>query len=208
MIIKNDPSHSVCASYTRMQDGTREEYHRCNELAKGFKAKLADRLLESVTALKRSYDGELVDRYVHSLQSATRAARDGQDEEMIVAALLHDIGDFHSPENHSEYAAAIIKPYVSASTHWVVLRHGLFQGYYYFHHFDMDRNKRDKFRGHPDYQRCIDFCGKYDQLAFDPNFDTMPLSEFEPMVRRVFAREPWGGHIKADEALSRAYAAE
>lgn len=205
MIIKNDPSHVVVAKYNTMAEGTREEYHACVELSKPFKSKLADRLLHAVTALKKSYPGEQVDRYVHSLQSATRAHRDGQDEEMVVAALLHDIGDMHCPENHAEYAASVIRPYVSPSTHWVILRHGLFQGYYYFHHFDMDRNARDKFRGHPDYERCADFCGKYDQTAFDPNFDTMPLEAFEPMVRRIFAREPWGGQTKADVALARAY---
>lgn len=206
MIIKNDPSHVVIAKYNTMDEGTREEYHACVELSKPFKSKLADRLLDAVTALKKSYPGEQVDRYVHSLQSATRAHRDGQDEEMVVAALLHDIGDMHCPENHAEFAASVIRPYVSPSTHWVILRHGLFQGYYYFHHFDLDRNARDKFRGHPDYERCADFCGKYDQMAFDPNFDTMPLSAFEPMVRRIFAREPWGGQTKMDEALARAYA--
>ena len=206
MIIKNDPSHVVIAKYNTMAEGTREEYHACVELSKPFKSKLADRLLDAVTALKNSYPGEQVDRYVHSLQSATRAHRDGQDEEMVVAALLHDIGDMHCPENHAEYAASVIRPYVSPSTHWVILRHGLFQGYYYFHHFDLDRNARDKFRGHPDYERCADFCGKYDQMAFDPNFDTTPLEAFEPMVRRIFAREPWGGQTKMDVALARAYA--
>jgi predicted HD phosphohydrolase len=206
MIIKNDPSHVVIAKYNTMDEGTREEYHACVELSKPFKSKLADRLLDAVTALKKSYPGEQVDRYVHSLQSATRAHRDGQDEEMVVAALLHDIGDMHCPENHAEFSASVLRPYVSPSTHWVILRHGLFQGYYYFHHFDLDRNARDKFRGHPDYERCADFCGKYDQMAFDPNFDTMPLSAFEPMVRRIFAREPWGGQTKMDVALARAYA--
>ena len=206
MIIKNDPSHVVIAKYNTMDEGTREEYHACVELSKPFKSKLADRLLDAVSALKKSYPGEQVDRYVHSLQSATRAHRDGQDEEMVVAALLHDIGDMHCPENHAEYAASVLRPYVSPSTHWVILRHGLFQGYYYFHHFDLDRNARDKFRGHPDYQRCADFCGKYDQMSFDPNYDTMPLEAFEPMVRRIFAREPWGGQTKMDVALARAYA--
>lgn len=206
MIIKNDPSHVVVTKYKTMAEGTREEYHQCVELSKPFKAKLADRLLDAVTVLKKSYPGEQVDRYVHSLQSATRAHRDGQDEEMVVAALLHDIGDMYCPENHAEYAASVLRPYVSPSTHWVILRHGLFQGYYYFHHFDLDRNARDKFRGHPDYQRCADFCAKYDQTSFDPNYDTMPLEAFEPMVRRVFAREPWGGQTKMDVALARAYA--
>ena len=208
MTVKNHPDHKVITKYLSMEQGTREEYHACVELSKPFKSKLPDRILAAVDALGQSYPGEQVDRRVHSLQSATRAYRDGQDEEMVVAALLHDIGDFHAPDNHSDYAASIIKPYVSPSTYWTILRHGLFQGYYYFHHFDMDRNARDKFKGHPDFQRCVDFCAKYDQNCFDPNYDTMPLSAFEPMVRRIFARAPWGGHMKADEALSRAYAAE
>jgi predicted HD phosphohydrolase len=184
------------ARYRRMEDGTKEEYLRVFELLKKFELGLADRVLSALQLLKSSYPGEMVSRYVHSLQTATRAHRDGREEEYVVAALLHDLGDMLASENHSEYAASILKPYVRPNTYWMIRQHGLFQGYYYFHHFGVDRNAREKHRGHPAYELCLDFCAKYDQMAFDPDYDTMPLEAFEPMVRRLFAREPWGAHAK------------
>ena len=192
----DDLETSYRARYRRMEDGTKEEYHRVFELLKKFELGLADRVLGMLESLKNSYPGEAVDRYVHSLQTATRAHRDGRDEEFVVAALLHDLGDMLATENHSEYAASIIKPYVRPHTYWMIRQHGLFQGYYYFHHFGVDRNAREKHRGHPAYELCLDFCAKYDQMAFDPDYDTMPIEAFAPMVRRLFAREPWGAHAK------------
>jgi predicted HD phosphohydrolase len=186
------------ASYRRMDQGTKDDYLLVFDCLKKFEQGLADRILAALTILKDSYPGEMVDRYVHSLQTATRAYRDGRDEEFVVAALLHDLGDMLASENHSEYAAAIIKPYVRPNTWWMIRQHGLFQGYFYFHHFGLDRNAREKHRGHPAFQLCIDFCDKYDQMAFDPDYDTMPMKAFEPMVRRLFAREPWGAHAKED----------
>ena len=127
----------------------------------------------------------------HSLQSATRAHRDGADEETVVAALLHDIGDLLAPHNHSELAAAVLRPYVSERTYWVVRQHGLFQSYYYAHHMGGDRNARDRYIDHPWYQDAVDFCHRWDQSSFDPEYESLPLEFFEPMVRRIFAREPF-----------------
>ena len=84
-----------------------------------------------MAGLTETLEGYQVSRLEHSLQSATKALRAGEDEEMIVAALLHDIGDELAPLNHSEYAAAVLKPYVSEKTHWIVKMHGLFQTFYY-----------------------------------------------------------------------------
>ena len=184
------------ARYRRMEDGTKEEYEGVFVLFKKFERGIADRILASLELLKNSYPGEMVNRYIHSLQTATRAHRDGRDEEYVVAALLHDLGDMLATQNHSEYAASILKPYVRPHTYWMIRQHGLFQGYYYFHHFGFDRSAREKFRGHPAYEMCLDFCAKYDQMAFDPGYDTMPIEAFAPMVRRLFAREPWGAHAK------------
>jgi len=186
------------ATYRSMDQGTKEEYDLVFGYLKEFQKKLPDRLLENLRTLKDSYYGEPVDRLVHSLQTATRAHRDGRDEEFVVAALLHDLGDMLASDNHSDYAAAIIKPYVRPNTYWMIRQHGLFQGYFYFHHFGLDRNARDKHRGHPAFELCVDFCDKYDQMAFDPDYDTMPIEAFEPMVRRLFAREAWGAHAKED----------
>ena len=107
-----------------------------------------------------------------------------------MAALLHDIGDLLAPHNHSEVAAAILKPYVSKRTYWVIKHHGLFQSYYYAHHSGGDRNAREKYRGHPYYEAASAFCHLWDQPSFDPNYDTLPLETFEPLVRRIFSRDP------------------
>jgi predicted HD phosphohydrolase len=174
-----------------MEDGTAEDYALEAELGKPFIAATADRVLAYLPLLRNSYETGQVDRYEHSLQAATRALRDSAEDELIVAALLHDIGDLLAPKNHAEFAAAVLEPYVSRTTHWIVKHHGIFQGYYYYHHYGMNRNERDKFRGHPAFKQTVDFCARWDQTSFDPGYDTLPLVEFEPIVRRVFARKPW-----------------
>ena len=178
-------------SFTSMAAGTREDYELLESLEAQFASSTADRVLEQLLGLAGSLAGYKVDRLEHSLQSATRAYRDGADEEMVVAALLHDIGDLLAPHNHSEMAAAVLRPYVSERTYWVVRQHGLFQSYYYAHHMGGDRNARDRYIDHPWYQDAVDFCHRWDQSSFDPEYDSLPLEFFEPMVRRVFAREPF-----------------
>jgi predicted HD phosphohydrolase len=194
----DDATMPTRAQYRTMAEGTKEEYDLVFRHFNTYERQLADRVLAQLKLLEHSYEGELIDRLAHSLQTATRAHRDGRDEEFVVAALIHDIGDLLGTMNHSDYAAAIIKPYVRPRTHWMIRQHGLFQGYFYFHHFGLDRNAREQHRGHPAFELCIDFCDKYDQTAFDPDYDTMPLASFEPMLRRLFAREPWGAHAKED----------
>jgi predicted HD phosphohydrolase len=174
-------------SFRQMKDGTFEDYQLLERLEQGFIAGQADRILAALEALDHSLDGYPVTRFVHSLQSATRAERDGADEDMIVGALLHDVGDLLAPCNHSEVAAAIIRPYVREQVTWIVANHGLFQAYYYAHHYGKNRNARERLREHPWYQATVDFCERWDQSSFDPGYDTLPLSHFEPMVRRVFA---------------------
>ena len=178
-------------SFTSMAAGTREDYELLERLEAQFASSTADRVLEQLKGLAGSLAGYKVDRLEHSLQSATRAYRDGAEEEMVVAALLHDIGDLLAPHNHSEMAAAVLRPYVSERTYWVVRQHGLFQSYYYAHHMGGDRNARDRYIDHPWYQDAVDFCHRWDQSSFDPKYDSLPLKFFEPMVRRVFAREPF-----------------
>ena len=179
-------------SYTRMDQGTAEDYELVGRMIEAHKqAHLADAVLGLLKAMEGPRLGLQIDRYQHSLQTATRARRDGADEEMQVVALLHDIGDVVAPDNHSELAAAVLRPYVSEENYWLVKHHGLFQGYYYFHLTGAgDRNARDRFKDHPAYQATVDFCERWDQTSFDPDYDTLPLAFFEPMVRRVFARPP------------------
>ena len=172
-------------SFTRMADGTAEEYAFLTPLFEKYRNGVSDRLLELLKAMKGDKLGYQVDRYTHSLQSATRAESDGADEETVVCALLHDLGDVIAPDNHSEVIASILRPYISEKNHWVLKHHGLFQGYYYFHHIGGDRNARERYKDHPFYQDCVDFCEKWDQTSFDPDYPTLPLEYFEPMVRKV-----------------------
>ena len=178
-------------SFTEMKKGTKEDYLLLDKNEKDFAKKTADRILKFLSSLTETLEGYQVSRLEQSLQSATRALHAGESEEMIVAALLHDIGDELAPMNHSEYAASILKPYVSEKTHWIVEKHGEFQAYYYAHHLGGNRNKRDKYKGHKYFDACVNFCEKYDQCSFDPNYESYPLEKFEPMVRNIFARKPY-----------------
>ncbi|MCR9097319.1 MAG: HD domain-containing protein [bacterium] len=180
-----EPTAEARASFHQMKHGTKEDW----QIIGGNHAKLcegtADRVLAHLRLLDGDYGGFAVDRLTHSLQTATLAIRDGRDDEYVVAALLHDIGDTLAPNNHPEVGAAILRPFVSPRVHWIVQHHGVFQGYYFWHHIGMDRDARDQFAGHEWYDDCAEFCELYDQAAFDPAGETMPLEEFEPIVRRV-----------------------
>lgn len=178
-------------SFTEMKYGTKEDYLLLDKHEKDYANKIADRILNFLSSLTETLEGYKISRLEHSLQAATRAYKAGENEEMVVAALLHDIGDELAPMNHSEYAASILKPYVSKKTHWIIEKHGEFQAYYYAHHLGGDRNKRDKYKDHQYYKACVEFCEKYDQSSFDPNYKSLPLKEFEPMLRRVFSRKPY-----------------
>ncbi|WP_421681541.1 phosphohydrolase [Stutzerimonas urumqiensis] len=176
------------ATFTHMQDGTADDWAIIAADFGAYARGLPERVIAHLKLLDGDFGGFPVDRLTHSLQTATRALRDGRDEEYVVCALLHDIGDTLGTYNHPDIAAAILKPFVSAENHWMVEKHGLFQGYYFFHHLGMDRHLREQFNGHPLYQHTAEFCAKYDAAAFDPDYDTLPLDYFVPMVQRVLAR--------------------
>ena len=176
--------------FTQMKDGTKEDYELLSKYEEKFSKDLPDRVLEALKNLDSSVDGYQVTRLEHSLQSATRAEKDGADEEMVVATLIHDIGDNLAPHNHSQLVASVLRPYVSEKIYWIILHHGIFQEYYYAHHIGGDRNARDKFKDHPYYQDAVDFCEKWDQKSFDPNYESYSLEYFEPKVRKLFSKEP------------------
>jgi predicted HD phosphohydrolase len=176
------------ASFKSMQESTREDWQLIGGEFMQFTTGLPARVIKHLQILEGDYGGFPVDRYTHSLQTATRALRDGRDEEYVVCALLHDIGDTLGSFNHPDIAAAILKPFVSEANHWMVQNHGIFQGHYFFHHIGLDRDMRDSFKGHPHYERTAEFCALYDNPAFDPKAETLPISEFEPMLRRVMAQ--------------------
>jgi predicted HD phosphohydrolase len=127
----------------------------------------------------------------HALQTATRARRDGAEEELVFGALFHDVADVIAPDNHAQVAAAILKPFISERTHWIIEHHAVFQGYYFWHHLGKDPNARERYRGHPHFEACAQFCERWDQVSFDPHYDTMTIAEFLPLVHRILNREPF-----------------
>ncbi|WP_235903727.1 HD domain-containing protein [Pontixanthobacter luteolus] len=190
MDIKTGQMHAVAehAKFREMKEGTEADWKIIQKHYLEFAADLPDRVLTHLKLLEGDFGGFPVCRLQHSLQTATRAHRDGRGERYVVMALLHDIGDTLGSYNHPDVAAAIIKPFVTEEEHWICQHHGAFQGYYFFHFLGMDQNTRDQFRDSPYFDACAEFCEKYDQAAFDPDYDSEPLEFFEPMVKRVFAR--------------------
>ena len=178
-------------SFKQMKDGTKEDYLLLEKYEKKFIEGTGQRILKFMSNLNHTLEGYQVSRLAHSLQTATRALNEKADDEMIVAALLHDIGDDLSPLNHAEYAAAVLRPYVSEKTHWIVEKHGIFQLYYYAHHIGGNKNEREKYKGHKYYKDTIDFCENWDQKSFDPNFKSLTLKDFEPYVEKIFSRDPY-----------------
>jgi len=177
--------------FKQMKEGSKEDYLLLNKLEKKFIEGTADRILKTMQGLTSSLVGYQINRLEHSLQTATRALKEKASDEMIVAALLHDIGDELAPNNHAEFAAAILKPYVSEKTAWIVEKHGIFQMYYYAHHLGFNKNERDKYKGHKYYPATAEFCEKWDQISFDPNYKSLLLKEFEPYVKKIFSRTPY-----------------
>lgn len=176
------------AKFREMKQGTDEDWALIAGHFRTFAGGVATRVLDHLRLLDGDFGGFPIDRLQHSLQTATRAHRDGRDEHYVVMALLHDIGDTLGSFNHPDVAAAIIKPFVNEQLHWICQHHGHFQGYYYFHFLGMDRESREQFRGHPNFEACAEFCEKYDQAAFDPDYPSERLEFFEPMVHRVMAQ--------------------
>ena len=177
--------------FTAMKDGSKEDYLLLDKHEQAYIKGTADRIIKFMSGLNSTLEGYQVSRLEHSLQTATRALKDKANDEMIVAALLHDIGDELAPLNHSEYAAAVLKPYVSEKTHWIVEKHGEFQMYYYAHHLGGNKNQREKYKGHKYYQDTVNFCENWDQKSFDPNYKSLTLKEFEPLVKKIFSRKPY-----------------
>ncbi len=187
-------------SFRRMDEGTPADYALLNRLEDEFVAALPERILAALRELEQSLSGYQISRLEHSLQSATRAERDGADIEMIVGALIHDLGDDLAPLNHSQLAASIIRPYVRGEVAWVIEHHGVFQMYYYGEAMGVDKSAREIYRGHKWFDSCEKFCERWDQVSFDPDYASYPLAHFEPMVREIFSRPPFDPLIVGDES--------
>jgi predicted HD phosphohydrolase len=175
-------------SFTSIKEATAEDCEITSAGEREFAKGLAGRVLNHLKLLEGVYYGLQVDRLQHSLQTATLAYKGGEDEEYVVCALLHDIGDTLAINNHPDIAAAILKPFVSEANLFMVEKHAIFQGYYFFHHLGLDRNMREQFRGHPSFNQTVEFCAKYDGPAFNPGLEYMPLEAFVPMVNRVLEK--------------------
>lgn len=181
--------------FTAMKDGDKEDYDFLTEHEIAYTKGTAKRLLTALETLDEGLSGYQITRLGHSLQSATRAWRDGADVDWIVSALLHDVGDIFAPYNHDEYAAAILKPFVREQCTWVVEKHGDFQMIYYGHHVGGNPDKRDAYKGHMYFDDCATFCERWDQSSFDPEYDNLPLDFFRDMVEEVFARTPYDAAV-------------
>ena len=178
--------------FTQMKDGTREDYMLLREHEHAFNSLTPDRLMRTLAEQENeTLEGYKITRLEHALGAATRAYREGADADWVVAALLHDIGDGLAPQNHDEFAATIIKPYVRDEVTWVVQHHGLFQMVYYAHFYGWNRDEREKYKDHPCYQSCVDFCERWDQSSFDPAYRYEKLDFFAPLVKDVFARKAY-----------------
>ena len=175
-------------NFKSMENGTAEEYAFLNGLEDQFNVDLPKRLIAALSSLNSSLSGYQISRLEHSLQGATGAHLAGEDSEMVIAILFHDIGDELAPYSHSEMAAAILRPFISEKIYWIIKHHGVFQMYYYAHHSGGDRNARELFIDSPWYQDAIKFCHEYDQNCFDPDYESKPLEFFVPMINEFFSK--------------------
>jgi predicted HD phosphohydrolase len=184
------------ASFTQMKDGSKEDYLLLQELEKPFLRLTPERILDELHRQGQvSLEGYKITRLEHGLQSATRAQRDGADIDWIVGALLHDIGDGLAPQNHDRMSAEVIRPFVREEVSWVVEHHGIFQMLYYGHHYGWDRNARDEYKDHPSFEACAEFCERWDQSSFDPDYNNETLDFFAPMIQLVFSRKPYDPEV-------------
>ena len=174
-------------SFKSFEESTEQDWAIIRSQQRALHELVPERVLQQLRYLGNDYGGFPVDRLEHSLQTATRAERDGRDEEYVLCALLHDIGDNLAPANHPAIGAAVVKPFVSEANHWMVAHHGIFQGYYFWHYVGGDRNTRDAYRDSPYYEHTAEFCAKYDQTAFDADYKSEPLEHFEPLIRTLLA---------------------
>lgn len=178
-------------SFTKMEEGTEADYAFLAKHEHNFVQDLPNRIMAALEKLRNSFSGYKIDRLEHSLQTATRAEREGADIDWIVSALIHDLGDDLAPLNHDSLAASIIAPYVREECTWVVKHHGIFQYKYYADKIGLDPEARQKYKDSPHYDAAVRFCEKWDQTSFDPDYETLPLEHFRPMVEEVFRREAW-----------------
>lgn len=196
-------SDTRTVSFTQMKDGTAADYHLLEEMEKPYLGLTASRIIDELRRQGEvSLEGYKITRLDHALQSATRAKHDRADTDWIVAALLHDIGDGLAPQNHDRFSAEVIRPFVRWDVAWVVEHHGIFQMLYYGRHYGWDENARDQFKDHPCFDSCAEFCERWDQSSFDPDYTQDPLDTFIPLVEEVFARKAYDPEVLREGYVS------
>ena len=189
-------------NFTEMKNVSKEDYELLEKFEKNFERQTADRIINYLSKQTTTLEGYKITRLEHSLQAATRAFKNNESDEMIVATLLHDIGDGLAPQNHDRMSAEVIRPFVREEVSWVVEHHGIFQMIYYAHHYGWDKNARDKFKDNIYFQTCADFCERWDQKSFDPEYENKDLDFFKPLIKEVFSRPPYKDeYIKKNEVL-------
>lgn len=181
--------------FARMDQGQLVEWMQIGQEVTKRQARMPQIIKSLLMQLEEQVDGFNINQLRHGLQTATRAERDGASEEMVVAALCHDIGKVISVENHPAIGAEILKPYVSRETYDIIRTHQDFQGRHYYALMGKDPNARRQYENEPWYAKAVQFTDEWDQTSFDDQYDTLPLAHFEPMIDRVFAR-PLGGHVE------------
>ena len=184
-------------NFKRMDEGTPEEYQFLHKREVEFTKNVSERIILALKNLDNSLPGYRISRLEHSLQSATRAEKDGADKELIIGALIHDLGDELAPANHSQLAATIIRPYVREEVTWIISMHGLFQMFYFGpedyqgEEIGINKSLRENYKHHKWFDSCDRFCRDWDQMSFDPNYPSKTLEYFEPLINEIFSREPF-----------------
>ena len=174
-------------TFTRMDESTAAQWSVIGQETMEAQPQVADHMLSLLRNLESMVMGFAVDQLTHCLQTATLAERAGADDELVVASLFHDVGKYMSVMNHPGIAAEILRPYVRDEVYFAIRAHQDFQGRHYYGHFGGDADAREQYRDEPWFDLAARFADEWDQIAFDPDYDTLPLEHFEPKVRAVFA---------------------
>lgn len=176
--------------FVRMDHSSQADWQKILVATVEHQPAMSARLLDMLRSFRGLHLGFGVDQLHHALQTATMARRDNASDEMVVCALLHDVGKYISVANHGQIAAEILKPFVSNDAYQIVRTHQDFQGRHYYAHFGMDPNLRERHRNEPWFALAERFTDVWDQAAFDPTYKVLPLEEFQPLVRQYFDRFP------------------
>ena len=179
-------------TFTRMDESTGDDWMKIARATLEVQSNVADTVLSMLRSFATLHAGFGVSQLHHALQTATMAKRANAEDELVLAALCHDVGKYISIANHPAIAAEILKPYVSEATYRIVQTHQDFQGRHYYEHFGKSASLRARYVNEPWFAAAERFTDEWDQAAFDPKYPVLPLGEFEPLVRQFFASYPVG----------------